>query len=398
MRGVLHVVGAGIAGLACAVAAARSGVRVVLHEAAPQAGGRCRSFRDDDLDRLIDNGTHLVIGANRTALAFADAIGGTEAMEAVDPALPFLDLETGERWSLAAGRLPAGIAETVAALGVPWTGARETVAARLGPARHYRRLWKPLCEAALNTAPEDASARLFGRVLRAALLAGADGLRPWLFPAGLSAAFAAPALATLAVHGGRFQPRRRLLAVGDRTLVFGDGPLRLGREDRAVLALPPWALVDILPGFPLPATRAIVNVHFRMEHGMAGLRLLGLVGGTAQWAFPRGDLLSATASAADRLAEEPAEAIAARMWLDLSRAFDLNGPMPRFRVLKERRATMAHTPDGVARRPGHRTGADWLFLAGDWLASPWPCTIEAAASSGLAAARLAVGRRDISFA
>ncbi|MEW5727004.1 MAG: NAD(P)-binding protein, partial [Pseudomonadota bacterium] len=189
MRGVLHVVGAGLAGLACAVAAARAGTRVILYEAAPQAGGRCRSFRDDTLDRPIDNGTHLLIGANRTALAFAEAIGGTEALDPTDPAFPFLDLASGERWELASGRLPAGFAETVAALGLPWTTGGETVAARLGPAPHYRRLWKPLCEAVLNTAPEDASARLFGRVLRSALLGGAEGLRPWLFPAGLSAAF-----------------------------------------------------------------------------------------------------------------------------------------------------------------------------------------------------------------
>lgn len=392
------MVGAGLAGLACAVAAARAGARAVLYEAAPQAGGRCRSFRDDALDRLVDNGTHLLIGANRAALAFAEAIGGTEALDPADPAFPFLDLASGERWELAAGRLPAGFAETVAALGLPWTAGGETVAARLGPAPHYRRLWKPLCEAVLNTAPEDASARLFGRVLRSALLGGAEGLRPWLFPAGLSAAFAAPALATLAVHGGQFLPRRRLVAVKDRELLFDDGPVRLGPDDRAVLALPPWVAAELLPGLPRLPTRAIVNVHFRMDHGLAGLRMLGLVGGTVQWLFPRGDLLSATVSAADRLAEEPAEAIAARAWLDITRAVGVVGPMPAFRVLKERRATIAHTPDALARRPGPRTKADWLFLAGDWLASSWPCTIESAVASGLAAARLAVGRRDLSFA
>ncbi|TAN59318.1 MAG: FAD-dependent oxidoreductase, partial [Magnetospirillum sp.] len=92
MSGTLHIVGAGLAGLAAAVAAAKAGTRVVMHEAAGHAGGRCRSFRDEKLDRVIDNGSHLVLGANRTTLAYAQAIGGLEAMVAAEPCFPFVDL------------------------------------------------------------------------------------------------------------------------------------------------------------------------------------------------------------------------------------------------------------------------------------------------------------------
>lgn len=398
MRGTLHVIGAGLAGLACAVAAAKAGVKVALHEAAPQAGGRCRSFRDEKLDRLIDNGTHLMIGANRNALAFAAAIGGHEALRRGEPVYPFLDLTSGERWVLAPGRNPAGLIETAHALGLPWVPAAETVAVRLGPAPSFKRLWKPLCEAALNTAPEDASARLFARTMRSAMLGGPEALAPWHFPSGLSAAFAAPALATLAVHGAEIRLRHRLMAIDGRDLVFEDKAVRVTDDDRVVLAVPPWALADLLPGIPVPPTRTIVNAHYLVDTAPE-TDMLGLVGGTAHWLFRRGDMISVTVSAADALAEQPPEAIASILWRDAARALGVPPePIPPVRVLKERRATMAHTPDALKKRPGPVTRIPWLWLAGDWLQSSWPCTIESAVTSGLDAARLAVGRRDLSFA
>lgn len=112
----------------------------------------------------------------------------------------------------------------------------------------------------------------------------------------------------------------------------------------------------------------------------------------------RDDVLSVTVSAADRLAEMPGEDIARLLWQDIAGALGWSTACPPARVIKERRATLAHTPEVVRRRPGPVTKVAWLFLAGDWLAGRWPCTIEAAIASGLRATRLAVGRDDLSFA
>lgn len=401
MTGTLHVVGAGLAGLAAAVAGIRAGWHVALHEASPQAGGRCRSFRCERLDRVIDNGTHLLLGANHTALAFAAAIGGHEALTRGEPVFPFLDLTSGRHWTVSGRAWKAGIGETLAALGFPWVSERETVAVRLGPARSFADLWEPLCVAALNTAPSDASARLFSTLIRALLLGGGESLRPWHTSGGLSATFAGPAVATLAAHGAELHFRRRLIGIAENALAFDHGTLRLGGSDRVVLALPPWALdgVVTLPAF---ATRAIVNVHYRLPATVVlpgGQPFLALVGGLPQWLSARDDVLSVTVSAADRLVDRPSEDIAAKLWHDIAVALGWTRERPlAARVIKERRATLAHTPDVVRARPGPATKMDWLFLAGDWLAGPWPCTIEAAVASGLAATRLAVGRDDIAFA
>ncbi|MCR6632063.1 MAG: FAD-dependent oxidoreductase [Magnetospirillum sp.] len=401
MSPALHVVGAGLAGLAAALGGVKAGWRVALHEAAPQAGGRCRSFRCQRLDRVVDNGTHLLLGANRHALSFAAAIGGIEALAPVEPAFPFLDLASGRHWTVLPGRPSAGAVETLLALGLPWTSTCQTVDHRLGRTRSYRTLWRPLCEAILNTPPERASARLLGTVLREVLLGGKSAMRPYVAAGGLSAVFAAPAEATLATFGAELNFGRRLVKIGRQSLEFDDEAIALGSRDRAILALPPWSVAPLLPDLPAFSSAAIVNAHFRLDQPVplpGGQPFLGLVGGTGQWLSVRDDVVSVTVSAADRLAERSAEEVAGILWAEIAPILRAPARVPPVRVIKERRATLAHTPEVVRRRPGPVTNVPWLWLAGDWMASPWPCTMEAAIASGLAAARLAVGRDDLSFA
>ncbi len=105
----VHVVGAGLAGLAAAVRLAGRGADVVVHEAAGQAGGRCRSYHDPALDMVIDNGNHLLLSANHAALAFLATIGAADSLVGPPTAdFAFADLKSGERWTLRinAGRLP----------------------------------------------------------------------------------------------------------------------------------------------------------------------------------------------------------------------------------------------------------------------------------------------------
>jgi len=398
----IHVVGAGLAGLAAAVAAARGGARVAVYEAAGHAGGRCRSFRCPRLDRVIDNGSHLLLGANRTALAYARATGGIEAMVGHAPRFPFVDLATGERWAVTPDRLPAGLGEILLALGLPWVGSGQTVTARLGGQRSFTRLWRPMCEAILNTAPEEASARMFAWTMRRALLGGGRALRPWTFPFGLSAALVAPALATLASFGADVQFHRRLTSLDAGRLIFEEGSVPLGPSDQVILALPPWALTPILPGpGEKLAVRTIVNAHFRLPQAArlpGESPFLGLVNAAGHWLFARGDVLSVTVSAADALADLPNDEIVDRLWAEAAAALGLPAePAPLARIIKERRATLAHDPATIARRPAPESAPPGVTLAGDWLASPWPCTIEAAIESGLLAARRALGRPDLTF-
>lgn len=387
MKPVVHVVGAGLAGLAAALAVARGGHPVHLYEAAPRAGGRCRSFHDPVLDRVIDNGSHLLLGANRVALDYLKASGGLDFVHALPPRIHFAHVGNGHTWTASPTRLPVSAWEVLRAV---WPGGG-TVAQRLGSSQGFADFWQPLCLAILNTPPADADARLFARVLRAILRGGRAGFRGYAFPHGLSAALVDPTVARLGELGAGIHFGQRLISISQHQLTLTERAVSLGKNDRIILALPPWALESLLPEIGHFDTETIANVHFRLPHAHALPQPLGLIGSMGQWLFVRGDVASVTLSAAQATPD------AAILWHEIAPLLALDIPTPPHRVVREKRATLRHTPSSSRRRPGTTTGRDGVFLAGDWLASPWPCTMESAISSGLAAARLAVGRDDLRF-
>lgn len=408
---IVHVVGAGVAGLSAAVRLAESGERVVLHEAAKAAGGRCRSYHDATLGLTIDNGNHLLLSGNRAAMEYLRLTGGFGALEGPDEAVfDFADLATGERWRLRpnAGRLPWWI--FVPSRRVPGTTFRDYLAplsilrARPGETIGdvmgcdgplWRRLWHPVLLAALNTEPEISAATLAAPVLRETLGAGGRACRPLVATGGLSAAFVDPALAYLARHGSelRLGARLRALDVSGgrvRALRFGDDDLPLGSDDAVILAVPPAVAAGLLPDLTVPDEfRGIVNAHFRILPPAGHPLLLGIVGGLAEWLFAYPDRLSVTISAGDRLFDEPREALAQTIWREVADVTGLDpDALPRWQIVKERRATFAATPGEAARRPSASTGYPNLTLAGDWIDTGLPATIEGAIRSGEAAVHM----------
>ena len=406
-----HIVGAGIAGLAAAVSLARAGHAVTLYEASGAAGGRCRSYADARLGCALDNGNHLLLSGNRAALRYLAEIGAGDALIGPDAAaFPFLDLGSGRRWCLrpGAGRLPwwvfdagrrvpgTAVRDYLSVLRLAAAGADRTVADCVGEGVLFHRFWEPLAVAALNTPIRAGAARLLWPVVRETFARGEAACRPRIARTGLSDAFVEPALALLHRRGAaiRFRHRLRGLAfAGGRVhrLDFGAHTVALCDGDSAVLALPPPAAARVVPGLTVPeGSHAIVNAHFRLSAPAplpAELPLLGLVGGTAQWLFARGEIASVTVSAADALADEASEAIARKTWRDVATALALDrDALPPYSIVKERRATFAQTPAQARRRPRTRTDFANLYLAGDWIDTGVPATIEGAARSGHMAA------------
>ncbi len=166
-----------------------------------------------------------------------------------------------------------------------------------------------------------------------------------------------------------------------------------------MLAVPPAAASALLPDLTVPDDfRPIVNVHFRCADPLPmpdDLPLVGLIGGTAQWIFRRGEIASVTISAAEDAVDLPADDLTGRVWADICLALGLGDrPAPPARILTEKRATIAQTPAQVARRPKARTPLANLVLAGDWTDTGLPATIESAIRSGtLAAAAIGAGQR-----
>ncbi len=413
--GRVHVVGGGLAGLAAAVRLAAAGRRVRLDEAAPQAGGRCRSYFDAELGCRIDNGNHLLLAGNRRALDYLERIGALDTIEGPpEAAFPFIDAATGERWTVrpnrgaapwwiaSAGRRAAGttMGDHLAALALRRADPSATVAAALGGRpRLYRRLWEPLAVAALNTRAEEASAELFWRLLKETLGRGGRACRPLAPRQGLSESFVDPALAYLRAQGGEVRCGTRLRALefaGGEVcrLAYDTGPAALGPGDGVVLAVPAAAAARLVPALTVPDAYApIVNAHYRIDPPPGAPLFIGVVGGTAQWVFRKRGVLSVTVSAAHDIVDRPSEALRDLLWRDAALAYRLPAaPTPPARIVKERRATFLASPEQLRRRPGPATRWTNLFLAGDYTDTGLPATIEGAIGSGFAAAERLLAR------
>jgi squalene-associated FAD-dependent desaturase len=404
---------------------------VLLVEARGRLGGRATTLVDRATGEPVDNGQHVMFGCYVQTLALLDELGQRDAVM-VQPALhvPFIGPD-GARRDLRCANLPAPL--NLAAGLLRWRaldmreraraarlaialirganpGEDETVSAwleRMGQTRRLRGwLWEPLAVAALNEAPDVAAASMFAPVLRELFTGGRDASSLVLPRVPLAELYAEPARAYLeargsAVHTGR--PARVSIEPGGFAVRAGDARWHAA----AVVAAVPWHQLAAVfeDGVPaaLTATAAnaarmtavpIVTVNLWYDRPVLDTPFAGLIGRTAQWVFDRralaGDAsshVSVITSAASGLADRSDDAI-----LELITA-DLRAALPRARearvargtVIREKQATFSVKP-GSPERPEERTSVPGLFLAGDWLRTGLPGTIEGAVRSGNRAA------------
>lgn len=409
----VHIIGAGLAGLAAATRLGASGHNVTLYESAQHAGGRCRSFHDKHLNRHIDNGNHLVLSGNTSIAAYVRDIGASDSFMTLNAAaFPFFDLESRRRWTVRpnAGRLPWWIFspdrrppncaawDFLSALKLKSAAPDATVQDIFDTdAALFRTFWEPLAVGALNTPVELAAAAPLWPVLAETFALGATACIPRIPKDGLSESLVNPALKHIARHGGqvRFGARLRSVSVTETHidgLNFAQERVDVDPADIVILAVPHWGIPSICPFIDVPkASHAIVNVHFLLSDtpdSPAVAPFVGLINATAHWVFVRKDVVSVTVSAADELAQLENDAIAARIWPDAAAALNVPAtPLPPYRVINEKRATFSQSPMELARRPSTRTNVTNLFLAGDWTDTGLPATIEGAVRSGHAAAK-----------
>lgn len=402
----VHIIGAGLAGLSAAVRLTESGIPVTVHEATRQAGGRCRSYDDVQTGMHIDNGTHLMLSGNYSAVDYLKIIGVRPTFAPAD--FRFVDGANGESWvlRLGDGSLPLWIFDP--ARRVPGTSLMDylkLLPLLLGtqdkPLREvidrdselYRRLLDPLMIAALNIDTPSGSSKLAAQIARETLCRGGQACRPLVFEQGLSTAFVDPALTFLQSRGGtiRFEHELEKLKLGDgraEALVFKDGEVPLGPDDAVVLALPAWAAGNLVPGLTVPNEfRAIINIHYDLPPPVGSPFMTGVINRHVEWIFAFKNRISITISHADRLLTQSRQEIAETVWAEVTAILGMDAALPTWQLVRERRATFAATPEQNARRPGPRTAWRNLALAGDWTATGLPATIEGSIRSGARAAQ-----------
>jgi hydroxysqualene dehydroxylase len=435
------VIGAGFAGLSAAVRLAARGARVLVLEARPRLGGRATAFPDPSTGELVDNGQHVLLGCYRETLAFLGVIGATDTVR-FEPLLQLTMIDrAGRRSRLSCPALPAPL-HLVAAV-VEWDALAwrdrlsvTQMATPLKLARNQRRvaaspgetvedwlirhgqteriremLWRPLALAALNQPADEAGAVVFARVL--AEMFSTD---PWASAIGLPVTpldemYAEPARRFVEAHGGqvRTSMTAAIQTAGDRLVSVSANGERW--QPRDVIAAVPWfalpelfeppppALGDVLDAARLTAASPTTTVNLWLDRPVIDQPFVGLPGRVMQWVFDKSQIfgarasyLSMVSSASEVLVGLSNESVASMAHMELLDALPAahSARLLRSSVVRERQATFSLAP-GQPPRPGPATSIRGLHLAGDWIATGLPATIESAVRSGHAAADLVSG-------
>ena len=425
------VIGGGYAGMAAAVTLAERKVPVTVFEAAKTLGGRAR--RVEHRDVALDNGLHILIGAYDETQRLMRLVGA-------DPERLLLRLplawQVHGQFRLKAAALPAPLhllAGLLAARGAPlserFAAARfmlsmrrrgyalqqdASVASLLEQhgqgGRMTRLLWRPLCVSALNTPPESASAQVFLNVLRDSFGAARSASDLLLPRVDLSRLFPEPASDYVAARGGSVLTGQRVTAIDQSNGRFRVRSTGDEREfTHIVCALPPYhagafligisALAEVAEAVERLEYQPIYSVYlcYAAEHRLP-VPMLGFESALLQWAFDRGvlagqrGLIGAVISAEGAHQDLPQDELARLVHQELEQQLGLLPEPLWHRVIAEKRATFACTPG--LRRPETRTPLRNFYLAGDYVASEYPGTIESAVRSGVAAARMILGNPE----
>lgn len=427
------VIGAGFAGLSAATKLAEAGRRVLVLDARPQLGGRATAFVDRVTGELVDNGQHVLFGCYRETLDFLRRIGASDRVR-VQPSLsvPFID-RLGRRSVLRCPPLPSPLHLLAAVIdwdALPWRDrlsvlrlARPLRAARGSTAhdltvtqwleshRQGRKLrewlWEPLAVAALNQSPDEAAAAPFIRVLSEMFGPDPSAAAIVLPNVPLHQMYAEPARDFILARGGevRTNALARVIVEDDRITAVDVRGERI--PTRHVIAAVPWFAMRNLFADAVPASLApivasadameskpIVTVNLWYDRQVMEETFVGLPGRAMQWVFDKrlafgehASHLSLVSSGADAIVGESNDELVARAAAEVQEALPgaRNARVLRGTVIREKRATFSLAP-GQPPRPQTNTPIDGLWLAGDWIDTGMPGTIESAVVSGHRAA------------
>jgi squalene-associated FAD-dependent desaturase len=445
------VVGGGLAGLSAGVALSEQGFRVAVLERRPALGGRAYSFVDPETGDEIDNGQHVLMGCYTQTLDFFRKIGSYQHLVFQDRLEIELIAPDRRSGRLKTGFLPGPLHMVSAVMGYDLLGGGErlrlltagfrmllayrfrrrrlermTVAELLKSlgqsSRACQRFWYPLTIATLNEEPDKACAALLVEVWRRAFFGSRRDSSFAYSEVGLSRLYCKAASDFIEQRGGIVATGagvEKFEMDGERSI--GRVRLRDGRSLEAanfVCSTTPNALLAMVPGEwrtePFFArlgelgSSPIICVHVWLDRDVTDCPFVGFIGPETQWLFNKrrifgaraddsGGYLSFVISGARALVERSNEELLDQVLADLHEMIPASreAKFVKALVLKEKQATISPTCDSNQLRPTSATPIENLFLAGDWIQTGLPPTIESAVISGRNAAeavRKRVGR------
>ena len=444
------VIGGGLAGLSGAVALADAGLRVDLYERRPILGGRASSFIHPSSGEQVDNCQHVLLGCCVNLVDFYTRLGVADHI-AFHETIPFID-ESNRVSVIGPSRLPPPLHLLPSFLRLKSLGFADKlsiVRTVAGMVRHVMRnrksdtvdvpapvsmkawlkahgasdraveaFWKPFLISALNDELDDIDADYGIRTAVRAFLINRRGYEVGL-PAVPLGDLYAPCIEYIERRGGRVvldQGVQDISSHGGRvtSITLQDGSSV--EAETYLSGLPFDALGRLLPErYATHPFFSILNgltvspitaVHVWFDRPVTHLDYAAVIGRKIQWIFNQsirdpdafatgnpGTYLGLVVSASDEWMKLPRQQI-------IDQAMDeLRSLLPAVRkaelikavVVKEGRATFAPRPGCDALRPGPSCPLSNFFIAGDWVQTGWPATMESAVRSGYQAAEVLLG-------
>lgn len=447
------IVGGGLAGLAAACALSDVGFHVTLFEKRPFLGGRASSYEHPGTGEVVDNCQHVLFRLCTNLVEFYERIGVANQIRWFDR-MNFI--EPGGRISvMRSSLLPAPMHTAPSFLNFSFLSAADklSVTRALIPLtlakqpdngqsfqqwldRHGQtpqaisRFWHSILVSALSDELDRISVSAAAQVVRESMKSPAA--RQMGVPTLPLTDLYNAAGDYVRARGGVLHfrsPVDKFVVDGSQVRLGARG--KEGSEERfnyLILALPFDALDSLLPDTPESApireklghfeNSPITGIHLWFDRQISDLDHAVLLDRTIQWMFHKsrlqpkrmqnengssgGSYIELVVSSSKTLIDKTRSEI-----VDLARG-EVQEFFPAARhanlvkstVIKELNATYSPRPGIDAHRPTPVTEWPNVFLAGDWIATGWPATMEGAVRSGYLAAQAltrAAGMKDQRF-
>ena len=417
MQKKVLVIGGGLAGLSSAAYLSKNNFKVKLLESSPKLGGRTYSFLDKETNTILDNGQHILMGCYSETLNFISLIGAVKNLDIqkslsvnfvkegynifklkslpffypfdlLIAALKYKAINFPERLRLLKVfiKLPFYSVHKLGSMNVKDWLEKENQSINIQNA-----FWKILTVGALNTSLEKASAKIFVDILRQIFANGKNAATIILPKFGLTESFCKDAEEFIIKNSGEIhlsETVSKLIIIEDSVTEIHTSNKIYKDFDFVVSAIPAFALSRILEdkdqiNIPEFIYSTILNIHLWLKDNSFPTGFFGLINSPLHWVFNKGTHLNIVISDAEEHAGKSDEELIEMCKVEMKKLFLLKPEtISNYKIIKEKRATFIPSNDILDKRPQQKTNIKNLIIAGDWVDTGLPSTIESAVKSG----------------
>ncbi len=415
------IIGGGIAGLTAASILSSKNIQVTLFEASPKLGGRTYSFFDKESGEMVDNGQHIMMGCYNYTLDFIKLIGAGNnflyqknleinfvtdkrrhyVLKARTSVYPFNLLFAIWRYDILSSSDKLKLIGFLFKLLIVSKNSLENLSVYEWLIKENQTeniitsFWEILCVGALNTDLHKASAKLFYEILIEIFFNGNFASTIILPKFGLSESIIDPSSDFIKEHHGNIllsEPVKELIVEKDKIVSVKTDKNNYNNFDFVISAIPHHALRNIISMDSLNidlefSYSTIVNIHLWLKENLIQEKFYGLINSPVHWIFNKGNHINIVISDANKYVDISNEEMIEMTLKELEKYTDFKkDSLLRYKIIREKRATLIPQKEILDNRPDSKTKIKNLFLAGDWINTGFPSTIEGAAKSGKLAA------------